>query len=311
MRSPDWFAERFGLDPPVIVEGPADRGYQGQVWRLTSGPAVFAVKETFSPIDHDQVALAYAFQTKAASLGVDAPRQLCTVEGEPAAYAEHETLRLYDWVELAAPDRGLDPVAVGRMLATLHRSAPGSDGDVDGWYVDPVGRDRWIELVAELRLTGAPFAAGLAALLPELVTAESIMEPPRDVIICHRDLWADNVRAAPDGRPVVIDWDNCGPASASGELAMVLTEFGTTRQRASELYAAYCTAGGPARISRLADFTMPIAVLHHLVELGARQWLTAAGVLARQRAADRVLEFTGDPFLVRDAEGLLAATRSD
>ena len=71
-----------------------------------------------------------------------------------------------------------------------------------------------------------------------------------------------------DGSPVVIDWDNCGPAPMAGELAMVLVEFGTTPARARDLHAAYVDAGGPARLTGRGDFTMPVAVLHHLVEIG-------------------------------------------
>lgn len=306
MRPAAWFAERFGLSEPVRLEGPVDRGYQGQIWRLVSGDATYAVKETFAPLDHDQVRLAYELQTRAESRGVQAPRQLLTVDGEPAAYVDGETWRVFDWVDLPEPDRELDAAAVGALLAGLHQAGGPSSGVVDPWYVEPVGQDHWAELMAELRLADAPFASDLAALVPDLVAAESIMKPPRDVIICHRDLWADNVRRGPLG-PVVIDWDNCGPASAVGELAMVLVEYGTTPDRARDLYAAYRSAGGPARLTGPGDFTMPLAVLHHLVELGARQWLAAAGDLARQRAETRVREFTEDPVGLAEVAKILEA----
>jgi len=52
---------------------------------------------------------------------------------------------------------------------------------------------------------------------------------------------------------------------------------------------------------------MPVAVLHHLVELGARQWLAASGELARRRAAGRVTEFTDGPLLLADIDLLLDA----
>ncbi|MFT4167091.1 MAG: hypothetical protein QM650_17785 [Microlunatus sp.] len=59
---------------------------------------------------------------------------------------------------------------------------------------------------------------------------------------------------------------------------------------------AYREAGGPARPTKVGDFTMPIAVFHHLVELAAGQWLTATDDEARQVAEGRVREFTDDPF---------------
>lgn len=308
MRSADWFADRFGLPRPVRLAGPVDRGYQGQIWRLVAGATAYAVKETFAPLDQDQVRVAYEFQTRAEPRGVLAPRQLLTVDGEPAAYVDGETWRIFEWVDLPEPDRDLDAVAVGRLLAGLHLAGGPSDAHVDRWYVESVGQDHWVELVAELRLAGAPFAADLGALVPDLVAAESIMEPPRDVVLCHRDLWADNVRRGRAG-PVVIDWDNCGPASAPGELAMVLVEYGTTPDRVRDLYAAYRSAGGPARLTGLGDFTMPLAVLHHLVELGARQWLAAAGDLARQRAEARVREFTAEPTAIPEVVQLLESAR--
>jgi thiamine kinase-like enzyme len=180
-------------------------------------------------------------------------------------------------------------------------------GPVDPWYREPVGAERWDQLVADLRRAGAPFAGRLAALRDELIALESWLEPPQELRVCHRDLWADNVRAGEQNRPVVIDWDNCGPASAAGELAMVLAEFGTSVSRAADLHAAYREAGGPARLTGIGDFTMPLAVLHHLVELAARQWLAASGDQARGRAAVRVTEFTDDPFHLADARRLLAA----
>ncbi len=314
MRSGDWFADRFGLPRPATLEGPVDRGLQGQVWRLTCSGRAYAVKEALVPIDPAQVGAAYALQLRAEAAGVRAPRQLLTRDGEPAAYVDGETLRVFDWVELAAPDRELDPGALGRSLAALHRAGGPAGAPVDPWFVDPVGRDHWRELLAELTLAEAPFAGALAAVTDELAASEAIMQPPRDVIVCHRDLWADNVRAVAPGDPgrttpdpVVIDWDNCGPASAAGELAMVLVEFGTSKARARQLHDAYVDGGGPARLTGIGDFTMPIAVLHHLVELAARQWLAASGDLARGRAAERVTEFTDDPFFLADGHRLLDA----
>lgn len=308
MRSADWLADRFGLDGPAQLEGPVDRGYQGEVWRLTCRTGTFAVKETLAPLSPEQVLTAYALQTRAAAEGVLAPRQLLTADGEPAVYADGETLRVFDWVEMAAPDRQLEPAGVGRMLAGLHFAGGPASGDSDLWFVAPVGRDRWIELVAELQAAKAPFADALAGLVDELTRTESILEPPQDLILCHRDLWADNVRGGLEERPVVIDWDNCGPASPAGELAMVLVEFGTTEERARSLHTAY-RRGGPAELTGLRDFTMPAAVLHHLVELGAAQWLAASGELARRRAEGRVREFTDDPFLLDHARRLLATVR--
>lgn len=291
-----WLADQFGLPLPARLEGPVDRGYQGEVWRLICDGERFAVKQADVPLDHDQIAAAYDLQTRAMAYGVRAPRQLLTTSGELSATHDGETVRVFDWMELQAPDRSLDASVVGQMLAALHQAGGPVTHAVDAWFVEPVTQDRWQELLKDLRLAGAPFADDLQKAVPDMVAAAAVIEAPRDVITCHRDLFADNVRRGADGLPVVIDWDNCGPASAVGELALVLSEFGTSASRARDLVTAYREAGGPARPTRLGDFTMPIAVFHHLVELATGQWLAASGDNARQVAEGRVREFTDDPF---------------
>lgn len=286
-----------------------DRGYQGQVWRLICDGKRYAVKQADAPLDHDQIAAAYDLQTRAMAHGIRAPRQLLTTSGELSAASDGETIRVFEWVDLAAPDRRLDPAGVGQMLAALHQAGGPATRAVDAWFVEPVTPDRWQQLLTDLRHAGAPFVDDLAASVPDMIAATAVLEPPRDVITCHRDLWADNVRRGSDGVPVVIDWDNCGPASAAGELAMALGEFGTSASRTARLATAYQEAGGPARLTGPSDFTMPLAILHHLVELGVTQWLAAADDSTRQVAEGRVREFTDDPFGLDQIHEILAAIR--
>lgn len=302
-----WLADQFGLPLPARLEGPVDRGYQGQVWRLVCDGKRYAVKQADVPLDHDQIAAAYDLQTRAMAYGIRAPRQLLTTSGGLSAARGGETARVFEWIDLEPPDRGLDPAVVGQLLAALHQAGGPGTRAVDGWFVEPVTQDRWQELLADLRLAGAPFAADLQESVPNMVAAAAVIEAPRDVIVCHRDLFADNVRRGTDGLPIVIDWDNCGPASAVGELALVLSEFGTSASRARDLVAAYREAGGPARPTRLGDFTMPIAVFHHLVELATCQWLAATDDEARQVAEGRIREFTDDPFGLAQIQEILAA----
>lgn len=304
-----WLAEQYGLPLPARLEGPVDRGYQGQVRKLVCAGRAYAVKQTDHVLDHDQVAAVYALQSRAMAQGVHAPRQLLTISGELTASCGEETVRVYDWVDLAPADRNLGAASVGRMLAALHRQGEATTAEVDPWFVRPVTQERWQALLAELRGAAAPFTDEFQALVPEMVAATAVFETPGDVLICHRDLWADNVRRGSDGLPVVIDWDNCGPASAVGELAMMLAEFGTSAARARELVTAYQAAGGPARFTGLGDFTMPIAVLHHLVELGATQWLSAPDDESRRLAEGRVREFIDDPFTLDQAGRFLDIVR--
>lgn len=287
-----------------------DRGELGQIWRLEVGSAAYAVKEPFAPIDEVSLQLAADLQERAAAYGVRAPRQLRTRDGRSTIRVDAVPVRVYGWVELAGPDRGLDPAAVGAMLAALHRAGGPTQGEVPSWYADPVGDQRWTELVGDLERSGAPFAAAMRSLGSELARSESILRRPGpELIVAHRDLWADNVRAGPDGSVVVIDWDNSGPVEPVQELAMVLVEFGTTAHRARTLHDAYVRLGGPATLTAVSDFTLPLAVLHHLLERAAQTWLAAPDDAGRRRAERSVAEFVLDPVTVAVAEQLLLAVR--
>ena len=208
--------------------GPVARGEVGQVWRLEAAAGVFAVKEPFDPTDDgwaEGFQEAAAFQDTARGAGVNSPGVVRTPSGEVVAWFDRSPVRVYEWVDMAPADGGIDPAAVGSMLARLHRC--GFEGRVGThwWYRTPVGADRWDELVDGTARAGAPFAADLRAMRDELVALEQVMEDPPVVQTCHRDVWADNVRATSAGSLVVIDWEGMGLADPSGELAMVLFEF--------------------------------------------------------------------------------------
>ena len=158
--------------------------------------------------------------------------------------------------------------------------------------------------------TRAPFAGRLSELRDELVALEGLMEEPRELQTCHRDLWADNVLRTTAGGLCVIDWENCGLADPSQELALVLFEFALGNpQRARALYRAYLDAGGPGRIDRRGSFSMLIAQLGHIGEDACARWLDPGESEAeRERQEVRVEEFIALP-LTRDAiDGLLAVT---
>ncbi len=151
---------------------------------------------------------------------------------------------------------------------------------------------------------GAPFAGRLADLRDELVALESWLEPPQVLRTCHRDLWADNVLPTAAGGVSVIDWDNAGPADPSQELGCVLFEFARADVgRARALTSAYREAGGPATVNRRGHFSMLIAQLGHITEIGATDWLDP-----NPRSPDRadsaawIGEVLDEPTLVRDSK---------
>jgi phosphotransferase family enzyme len=176
---------------------------------------------------------------------------------------------------------------VGRSQRARRPAAAAAHCGTTSWYTEPVGATRWVGLIAELATAGAAFAGDLAAARDDLVALERVLEPAARVRTCHRDLWADNVRATAAGELCVVDWDNCGGAGPAHELALVLFEFGNgDPARARTLDGAYRAAGGPARVCGRGDFSMLIAQLGHIVEWSIRRWLDPATPPAeRQRQA--------------------------
>jgi Ser/Thr protein kinase RdoA (MazF antagonist) len=269
-------ARRFGLGGAArLSDGPVARGKQGLVWRLDTADGSWAVKVPLRQSDEDEVRPAAAFQEAAHAAGIPTPRVRRTTEGYVFTSLGGTQVRVYEWVDLRAPDAGLDPGRVGAVVAAIHRVSVTDPGPVDPWYHEPVGAGRWDHLIRQLAEAGAPFAGQLAGLRDELVALESWIKPPETLQTCHRDLWADNVLPTADGGVCVIDWENSGPADPNQELGCVLFEF--TRAdpgRARALTQAYREAGGPAAVNRRRHFSMLIAQLGHITETAASDWLT-------------------------------------
>ena len=267
---------RFGLGEAArLSDGPVARGKQGLVWRLDTADGSWAVKVPFRQSGEDEVRSATAFQEAAYAAGVPTPQVRRTTEGCVFATLEGRQIRVYEWVDLRAPDARLDPDQVGAVVAAIHRVSATDPSPLDPWYHEPIGAGRWDHLVGQLLEGGAPFARRLADLRDELVALESWIEPPEMLQTCHRDLWADNVLPTADGGVCVIDWENSGPADPSQELGCVLFEFARADSgRVRALTEAYRAAGGPATVNRRGHFSMLIAQLGHITETAATDWLT-------------------------------------
>lgn len=270
-------AQAFALGGRArLSDGPVARGKQGLVWRLDTTEGSWAVKVPFQPSSEEEVRSSTAFQEAAHAAGVPTPQVRRTTQGSVFASVDGRTARVYEWVDLCPPDVGLDPAQVGAVVAAIHRVplAHSPQERLDPWYHEPVGADRWDQLVAQLAQAGAPFASRLSELRDELVALEAWIEPPQALAACHRDLWADNLLGMAEGGVCVIDWENSGPADPSQELGCVLFEFARDDPgRARDLVAAYRRAGGPGTVSRRGHFSMLIAQLGHITEVAAADWL--------------------------------------
>ena len=193
---------------------------------------------------------------------------------------------------------------MGTTVAALHRLPSGPLDDLDPWYHEGVGADRWVELIDELAAAGAPFADHLIGQRDELVAMEELVTGAVRLQTCHRDLWADNVRLGADGRVWVIDWHDCGPADPGHELAALLFEYAyTDAARARTMYDAYVTAGGPGRVEGPHDFSMAIAQLGHILEISCRRWLTSPD--DRPLNETRVAEFVTKPMSRQIIAGII------
>jgi Phosphotransferase enzyme family len=307
-RAADAVAAAFGLPPGARLEGPVARGEQGLIWSLTTSGARYAVKELLEPTGEGEVLEDAAFQDAAQIAGIPVPAVVRTPRGSVLAAAGGATMRAYEWVDLCDRDPAIDAAAVGAVVAAIHRLGFAGSNPQDPWYVDPLGADAWDRRVAELRAARAPFAERLAGYRDELLALEGLLEAGRDPITCHRDLWADNVRATAGGELCVIDWENGGLADPSQELALVLFEFAEADDdRARALYGAYRDAGGPGRIRDRGSFSMLIAQIGHIGDWAYERWLAAEPGPERARLEDLVEDVLGRPLTLAGIDRLLDA----
>ena len=305
-------AARFSLGGAATLSGPVARGEVGQVWRLSTSRGTFAVKEPFEPVPAEEVREHADYQEAAHAAGIPAPAVIRAGDGDAFADLAGVQVRVFEWVDLHERDPDVDPAQVGRIVAGIHRVDFRGRLPTDPWYTEAIGSDRWDGLIDALRTNGAPFAERLSGMRDELVALERLMEEPRELQTCHRDLWADNVLRTAAGGLCVIDWENCGLADPSQELALVLFEFGLgSPERARELCGAYLEAGGPGRIDRRGNFSMLIAQLGHIGEDACTRWLDPGESDAeRERQELRMEEFIALPLTTNGIDQLLAAITS-
>jgi Ser/Thr protein kinase RdoA (MazF antagonist) len=115
-------ARRFGLGGAGEDVGWAGRaGKAGLVWRLDTAEGSWAVKVPFRQSGEDGMRSATAFQEAACAAGVPVPQMRRTIGGCVFATLGGRQVRVYEWVDLRAPDAGLDPDRVGAVVAAIHR----------------------------------------------------------------------------------------------------------------------------------------------------------------------------------------------
>jgi Ser/Thr protein kinase RdoA (MazF antagonist) len=311
-RTVTQIAATFELGADAHVDGDPERGEMGRIWPVRTDRGRWAVKEPFELQTESEEQPNATFAALVRSNGVATPDMIRTGAGTLLADIGERQYRVYSWLDMAGPDPGVDPRLVGDLVARLHRVRVVRAEAVDPWYTDPVGADRWQQLAEDLIEAGCSGGRPLADHVDELARLEATLEPPSNLQVCHRDLWADNVRAMPAGGLCVFDWDDAGSCDPSHELAAVLFEYarGST-ERARALVAAYRSAGGPARIAGPQSFSMAIAQLGHIGERAGRMWLEATGPAERDRAEANLAEFLDAPLTTAGIDLLVRAAAEE
>ena len=286
----------------------AARGEQGRVWRLVTGAGIFAVKDlVVRQLPADAAADVGYQEAVLATRTLQIPRPVRTAAGDVLLDVAGHQVRVYEWVDLLPTDTALEPALIGATLAAVHRIRHEPAGPLHWWYTDPVGAERWTLLLAAAKAAQAPFVEALELEIPHLLRLEALLETPRNLQNCHRDLWADNILPTPGGGVCVIDWENCGLADPAQEIPMVLLDFGVGDPlRTAELYRSYEDAGGPARIRGLAAFTMVIAQFGHFWEAAVEHYLRPhAADEDRAHSLERIAELLTMPLRVKHLEQML------
>jgi len=283
----------------------AARGEQGQIWRLETSRGSWAVKELLFPVEEQQAARDVEFQLAAKSAGIPLPLPRRARDGQVVLPADRaacaRAIRVYQWADLV-PDQVVTAAEVGAVTARLHQLEQDAEsGPVEAWFSEPLGEPAWVALLDDARDRGAPWAAALARWLPELITLDGAVGPPDPARTrtCHRDLNIENIRCSADSGVVVLDWENCGPAEPACELATIICDLAAdlSPDAARDGYAAYLTAGGPARLSSLADFAMAAAAQGHLLQFYSRRALDAGESAENHaRSAKRLHDMLSQPL---------------
>ncbi|WP_406454530.1 phosphotransferase [Streptomyces sp. NBC_01622] len=272
----DLVAETYALGAGPWTMTPVARGALGQIWKLSGNGSVWAVKELLFGCDEEQVRREAELRQVAENLGIASPRlmpdrhgayvsRLGPGPGSGSSGGSH--VKLYDWIDGTPADTS-DPDILdwfGRTMALLHRAGAGESEIPSSWYERCPQDSEWEELHAKVRRAGLPWAdvlgrfiATSAAELARWVTPSD----PGDLVTSHLDLQPQNVLVGPAG-PVLLDWDNAGPAAAERELARALFVWSGGNEGDVEAGArvarAYRRAGGRAVVWGRRSFSMLFA----------------------------------------------------
>ncbi|WNZ09416.1 phosphotransferase [Streptomyces sp. 11x1] len=299
MRSRAGFiADAYGLGGGAWEMAPVARGALGQIWRLSGGDGVWAVKELLFGCDEEQVAREAGLRNAAEGLGISAPRFLADRHGAYVSRLPESMggayVKVYGWVDGSEADPR-DPELLtwcGRTLALLHRAGEGTGETPNDWYERCPGPAEWARVCEAVRRAGVPWAAALERFaVTRAVELAAYVTPSGggDTVTSHLDMRPQNVLVGPVG-PALLDWDNAGPVSAERELARAVHVWaggnGFRAASARRLVRGYVAAGGPGRIKGVESFSMLFATELNYVRVQAECAIDPEVTAAQREFAD-------------------------
>ncbi|MEU6261562.1 aminoglycoside phosphotransferase family protein [Streptomyces sp. NPDC047043] len=295
-------AEAYSLGAGAWSVAPVARGALGQIWKLSGGGSSWAVKELLFGCDEEQVGREAGLRRAAEDLGIASPRLMPNRHGayvsRLSAASGESWVKLYDWIDGTTADAS-DPEILdwfGRTMALLHRAGEGAGETPGPWYTQCPRDADWKDLHEKVRYAGLLWSDELgrfidtsAAELGRWVTSVD----PVDVVTSHLDLQPQNVLVGRDG-PVLLDWDNAGPASAEQELARAVYVWSGGNQidmdSARRVARAYRRAGGRAVIAGPQSFAMLFATALNFIRVQAECAIDPTVTAAqREFASDQVV----------------------
>lgn len=310
-------ARAFSLGAPTDGAVPVARGEMGRVWRMDTDRGRYAVKELFYPSDEAAAQADVAFQHTALDAGLPIPRPITRPAGEVLIELERPgggmvAFRVYAWVELAMPSRAPAPGIAAALLARLHGLDRPAETPMDPWFSGPLGADGWASLVDAVRTAAPPWLEAFERLAPGAEAAEAIVtearldrRPIAALRRCHLDFNPENVLLDMADQPVILDWENSGPAPHEQELAYAVLDFAARPQAARDFLRIYHDAGGPADIVGRESFALAVAVQSHIADTYARLGISSTTDEQRARMAYRIDELDRTLFTLESIDRFL------
>ena len=296
--------EAFDLGAPAGPLSYVARGELGRVSRLVTEDGRWAVKEIelFVPTV-DEADANVELQESMLAAGVHLPRPRRTVDG----HGLFENVRVYEWLDMT-PVSGGDPSVdepVAESLARMHVYAPPPDLTPDPWYCEAPSRKVWEGLIEAAPDTW--WAPVVASLVPELADVRRPVHSPAR--LCHLDVCPENVFRS-EGRLIVIDWENAGPAGTIQDLGSTLWDFGQGDiGRTRAFVDRYRRHDGPLETLDEPVFDTARVVYANLVDFHARRALdTAFTPEAHERAERALYGLLARPLTRRLVGDLVAAS---